>query len=70
MSKRLEKSSADTLTSSPAFGKLKLYHLLQLLKGYPDAEDETETKFLQYILCYPSGWSVTSPKHHEDALVH
>jgi hypothetical protein len=32
--------------------------------------DETEMKFLCYILCYPSGWSATSPKHHEDAWVH
>lgn len=32
--------------------------------------DESETKFLQYILCYPSGWSATSPNHHEDSWVH
>jgi hypothetical protein len=119
--------------SSPAFAKPKLYHLLQLLEGYPDTKDEvkstilaiqaaypslpalqinapdgpwptqkpyyvhkshiateeenteiaieniartgrtldeTEMKFLQHLLCYPSGWSATSPKHHEDAWVH
>ena len=30
--------------------------------------DDEEDKYLQYLLCYPSGWSATSPLHHDDSL--
>lgn len=119
--------------SSPIFTKPTLYHLSQLLEGYPDTEDEvksttlvlqiayptiptpqidtpdgpwptqkpyyihkshiltekeniwigmeiiartgrtideTEQKFLRHLLCYSTGWSASSSKHHEDARVH
>ena len=32
--------------------------------------DEEEAKYLRYLLCYPSGWSATSPLHHDDSWVH
>ena len=32
--------------------------------------DNEEDKYLQYLLCYPSGWSATSPLHHDDSWVH
>jgi hypothetical protein len=29
-----------------------------------------EDKYLRFLLCYPSGWSATSPLHHNDSWIH